>query len=459
MRSVDRTAQWRSSVAALSRLSLAVRSRSAFWAAVTCTSVLVVGALSILSPLLAFGALGAVLLFCVTYVRPGLGMGFWLAVVLLVPEWTRVGVLGIGLRPYQTVAIPVLAALLISPKMTRSQIARPDIFVAAWVVLAGGFAAVGTLPSYVFFYSVTVLGLGYCMGRLAGDRIRATFPILVAVVAVWGIVEFVTGWHAFANWMVSTSHTWNLIQTRSGLVRAEATMGHAIAFGATCAAAIPFAVRRGSKVLTLVLVMGVLVSLSRGPLLALVSTLALVVFFVVRSKSRTTAVLGLAAVAGVVYFMFMLVYSGDDADYVQRSGEQRLVQLRGSIDAVRFLSPAITQSESAASYVVGSIDTIDSTPLRFATNYGWVGALLIIIPFVIVASAAVSRRVVTPATIALAGQIPVVIVTSMITQWQVVVMLLLGMAVDDIARHAAGSDELRPQEAVVGKDQRPTVTA
>lgn len=414
-----------------------LRSSSTTWAAAF-ASALVVGYLSILSPLVAVGALGAALLFFVTHARPELGMGFWLAVVLFVPEWTRVSALGIGLRPYQAVAVPVLVALLTSPQRARTQIIRPDLFVAAWVVLAAGFTAVGILPNYVFFYSVTALGLGYLMGRLAGDRIRDTFPVMVAVVAVWGIVEFLTGWHAFANWMLSPSHTWNLIQTRSGLVRAEATMGHAIAFGATCAAAIPFAVRRGSKVLTVILVAGVLVSLSRGPLLALVSTLALVVFYMVRSRSRTTAVLGLVAIAGVVYYMFLLVYSGDDADYVERSGEQRLVQLRGAFDAVRFLSPAITQS-AAGGYVVGSVDTIDSTPLRFATNYGWVGALLLIIPFAIVASAAISRRVVTPATIALAGQIPVLLVTSMITQWQVVVMLLLGMAVSDISKREGGS--------------------
>ncbi|WP_237171819.1 hypothetical protein, partial [Prescottella equi] len=76
----------------------------------------------------------------------------------------------------------------------------------------------------------------------------SSFALIMAGVALWGIVEFLSGMHLFVDWMPGANQTLNAIQERSGVARSEAAFGHAIAYGASLAMAIPFAqqLRKGA---------------------------------------------------------------------------------------------------------------------------------------------------------------------------------------------------------------------
>lgn len=81
--------------------------------------------------------------------------------------------------------------------------------------------------------------------------------------------------------------------------------------------------------------------------------------------------------------------------------------------------------------LVNGILVIDSTPLRLAANFGIIAAVLFAVP-VLIALARVIGRKAGPASVALAGQIPVLAVTSFITQWQVLIFFAMGLVATEV---------------------------
>ncbi len=386
-------------------------------------------------PLIAVGTVAGCGVLAITIARPLLGLTIWVAVVFFVPEWTTVQLGPISVRAYQLVGVATLAGIILSPRARlRHGLGIVDAVFAAGVGLVGLFALSGTTPLFTLINVVAAMALPYIIGRLAPDGIQTRMCIMAAVLAVWGVLEVVTNVHVFANWMPSLSHHWGDIQTRAGLTRAEASMGHAISFGAVCALCLPYVSRldRHQRTIGALLVVGVVASLSRGPLLALIATAGLGVAFLIRRGRRTTAALGLLVVSSLVGLAFNFVYSGSDASDVQLSGEQRLVQFRGIIDSVRWFEPVPFQLSSNGALIAGSVDTIDSTPLRFAVNYGWLGAILLLAPVAYAAFKIVTSGKATPSSLAVTGQVPVLLVTTLITQWQVLFLFAVGLAVTEL---------------------------
>ncbi|NKS73210.1 hypothetical protein GS531_11340 [Rhodococcus hoagii] len=262
----------------------------------------------------------------------------------------------------------------------------------------------------------------------------SSFALIMAGVALWGIVEFLSGVHLFVDWMPGANQTLNAIQERSGVARSEAAFGHAIAYGASLAMAIPFAqqLRKGAVAVQIVLALGIVASLSRGPLLALAVTFALTAWVLASHPALRLRYMLLTLIGGAtVYFVLGRLYSGVDSDQVAGSGEMRINQYDAIGGSLHWLSSALEFTGVNQTPLVNGILVIDSTPLRLAANFGIIAAVLFAVP-VLIALARVIGRKAGPASVALAGQIPVLAVTSFITQWQVLIFFAMGLVATEV---------------------------
>jgi len=431
-----------------------------------CLLVIALVGLALVSPFIAVGVLGAAALALAAAAAPRYTVGLWLAVILFVPSWTTIYVSGTAVGPAY-LNIPVALGLIAraSHEAIRHGSSRwrvLDITVPAGAALVVVAQVVFAQQSFLATNVVVALLGGYVIGRFARESLDRVFVILVLVLAVWGVVEFATGWHAFSTWFASAGGIGPNIQERGGLARSEASLGHAIAYGATLVAAMPFTRSfRHPIVLQLILLAGVLSSLSRGPILAAVLTFALMLYSERKSQVRVRSVFLLVAGIAVAIFLFSGLYNGSGQEELQSSSSARDDQVLQTLGFTNPFGPATgTQWDSTKSrYETNGIFIVDSTYLRFALDFGWIITALLLVPAVVAAQRVV-RRVAGPATIAVAGQIPILVVTSMITQWQVVFFLLVGMAVAEISRQLPTTgglswkpEQLHANEVAVARTQ------
>lgn len=391
------------------------------------------------------GAFLALALAGFAYAKPQPALILWLVVTAVVPYWTTVYVIGVGFPPSAAVGVPVLVGIATSRFTSGSSVRLSwmdwSIISAALIVTFLWWT--GELEGFFYIRDLLLVWmLAYVLGRCASGRVMTAFPVLMACVAAWGLIEFTFGMHLFADWMPSANHTLNVIQERAGVARSEAAFGHAIAYGAALVMAIPFAqrLRRHALLVQFLLVAGVAVSLSRGPLLGLVLTLVLSTWVLADSKLRVRYTLLTVLGGGAAYLILTNLYSGVYSDEVTGSGNARLDQYFAVRDHLDWLSSALVFSGPNGEPIVAGLLIIDSTPLRLAVNYGIITAALFLIP-VAVAALRVLRRKAGPASVALAGQIPVLLVTSLITQWQMLIFFMMGVVVTEVLdRRATAAD-------------------
>ncbi|NKS79090.1 hypothetical protein GS539_26820 [Rhodococcus hoagii] len=173
-------------------------------------------------------------------------------------------------------------------------------------------------------------------------------------------------------------------------------------------------------------------------MIALAVTLVLLTWVTASSSKLRVRYIALTVVgASAVWVVLGRMYSGVYAEEVVSSGDSRSSQWEVIQPALRWFSSALTYFGPDATAEVRGIAIIDSTPLRLAANYGIVAAVLFSIP-VVVAAWRVFRREAGSASIALAGQIPVLAVTSFITQWQALVFFVMGLVVTESMARVKG---------------------
>ncbi|ORJ99577.1 hypothetical protein A5N75_10990 [Prescottella equi] len=368
--------------------------------------------------------------------KPDTAIVFWLVVVAVVPSWTEFYGLGFGLPP-AALGVPIVVGILGASYLGKNpvRIGWVDGALAAASILVLFLSLTGELHGVVFVRDLLVLWiLAYVLGRNSTARVTSSFALIMAGVALWGIVEFLSGMHLFVDWMPGANQTLNAIQERSGVARSEAAFGHAIAYGASLAMAIPFAqqLRKGAVAVQIVLALGIVASLSRGPLLALAVTFALTAWVLASHPALRLRYMLLTLVGGAtVYFVLGRLYSGVDSDQVAGSGEMRINQYDAIGGSLHWLSSALEFTGVNQTPLVNGILVIDSTPLRLAANFGIIAAVLFAVP-VLIALARVIGRKAGPASVALAGQIPVLAVTSFITQWQVLIFFAMGLVATEV---------------------------
>ncbi|WP_405371736.1 MULTISPECIES: hypothetical protein [unclassified Microbacterium] len=422
--------------------------RQAFWPMAACALTAMVVVAVLWQPTLGLGGIAAVGLVAIAAASPAAGAIIWVAVVVMVPFWT----FGLTITP-GFISLPIAVGLLLrrfgdsvnGKSSTSGGLAAIDVFIGAGVVLAVISQQVFGQAAFLTSNVVVTLFGGYLVGRIVRQSASRTFAIAIIVVAVWGIVEFVTGWHAFVNLNASVGGLGPALQERGGVTRSEATLGHAIAYGAALAAAVPLVAQlKRPLIWQLILIGGVLASVSRGPIIAAVFAFAMMAW--VSRSTRVRVWSSILLVAGLIgiYFVFTLLYEGAGQSDVTLSQEARDQQLWQTLSFANWFGPATgMQMDLEGNYVVNGIARVDSAPLRLALDYGFIIAALLLTPFVF-ASFAVLFRKAGPATVALASQIPVVFVTSYITQWQTIIYFLAGLAVTeylDAKREAASSED------------------
>jgi hypothetical protein len=415
--------------------------------------------LALISPLLTIGAVGAVVLIIVSAAFPAFAVGMWLTLTLLVPFWTTIFVGGTAVGP-SFLNIPVafglvLRALLGMMNGERSKLTWLDAALISAVGLVLVQQQVFGQESFLATNVAVALFGGYVIGRFARESAGRIFVVVSVALAVWGLIEFATSTHVFTGWFADIGGIGPAIQERGGLSRSEASLGHAIAYGATLAAAMPFTrTFKHPLFLQLVLTAGILSSLSRGPILAAILTFALMLYTERTTATRLRSVFLLAGGVGIAFFLFTSLYSGSGQAELQSSSSARDDQLLSTLALTNFIGPAAgTQWDSTNSrYVTNGIAIVDSTYLRFALDFGWLVTVLLLLPAIIAALRILARRG-GPAAIAVVGQIPILAVTSMITQWQIVFFFVVGLSIRELARQGNGHREVA-EPTVVPMRQR-----
>lgn len=381
------------------------------------------------SPVLIFGGLAALAIVVTTAMRPMAGVGIWLFVLVAIPNWTSTGT---GLAPIALVGPLVLVGMLVSRRRERTGFAWPDFALAGAVVLLAMWTLFDSYPLVLFTNLVAMSFLAYLLGRVAPAAATRAYVTAMVATAVWGMLEYGLQLHVWENWMPSTTHNWNLIQGRAGGSRSEASFGHAIAYGAAIAMAIPhaFELNRYRTIVLVVLFGGVVVSLSRGPIITAAFTFALVVLFYLRGRRRIAGLLGLGVAAVGLLFVMDFLYGAEDSSTTAQSGDQRRIQLLATLPHIRWFGAETITVEDGRLATAGA-DIIDNTFLRLGVNFGWVMVVLIVAPL-LYAVVNMLRFRVTPSSIALVGQIPVMFVTTLITQWQTAHYFIAGIAVSGL---------------------------
>lgn len=426
-----------------------VAPRSWTWLLATAAGACVLGGIAAISSPIAAALVAVPLLLLLGFHRPTWGIGLWLVATIFTPSWTAVAAAGFTLYPVN-VGLPIAAGMALHV-LGRAHFRWPDQLLVWATLLASVLTTFYGTPFWLLVNLAGTLLLSYVFGRSAGEQLQRVYVWCMLLVAIWGLVEFAFDWHAFTGWFTSSGQTWYEVQGRSGVTRSEATIGHAIAYGACLVSALPFTrLLKHPLVAQIVLSLGVAVSFSRGPLIALALTLVLMVFTATSGRQRLVALAQLVAGGALVYFLFSFLYGGASADNeIRVSGNARSVQLGETIDRIRLFGPAEGAKVGTDGVLVTpGVEVIDSTPLRLAINFGWVYALLLLAPLAYGAFCVLRGRA-GPATAALLGQAPVLLVTSLITQWQAMLFFVVGMAVAELAasREGPAPDHPKPMRS------------
>jgi len=396
------------------------------------------GAAIVLSPTEAGGLAALGTIFAVTYWRPDLGLSIWLLATLFTPFWLRGQIAGIAVFP-SYLALPILIAALLAGVRFRTRLGVADAAMFSGVVLVVVSHAMFHQATFLLTNVAITLLSGYVIGRMADPHsIGRTFRLSVLLIAAWGLLEFATGLHLFSA-IPPLEGIGPEIQDRAGLARAEASLGHAIAYGATLTAALPWVLQRRRALLGVTtLCAGVVVSLSRGPMLSLVLTLMLFAYVRRSQTGRVKALLTLTVAGFVAYVVLTFLYSGSGEAELNSSSAARNSQVGILAQLANWFGPADGLHLIDGRYTANGIGIVDSTPLRLALDFGWVTCVLLLLPMAI-AIIGTLRRARSTAAIAVAGQLPVILVTSLITQWQTVLFFIAGLAMTELAAGDSGT--------------------
>ncbi|MBY6709503.1 hypothetical protein HQ308_22175 [Rhodococcus sp. BP-241] len=389
-------------------------------------------------PILGTAAMFAFVMVLAIWHRPRLGLGLWIASVCFVPYWVGIDVAGF-------LPIPTLLGLVVVLAVATSSKYVPhvaDLVVVALVVVAGAgvFLATSSLP--VWFTMISHWAAAYAIARLvavpAGIRwAENAFAIAFALVAVATTAEWILSWHPFEsiNLTNPSYETWGPLLERGGSVRSEWAFGHPIALGGALAMSVPFiwAASRFS-VATRVIAMSfvglaVASTQSRGSLIAVGLTLCLLFVFSPRGRRIPKQVLALVVagglVAGAIYYGQLTDSAGTEASF----SSQYRVSMYRLVDTLSVIGRASSYSvRQDGTVYYERFSSIDNGFLALGLGFGYV-AMAVAIGGMTVMVLRVIAREASLAEIALVGNLPVITTVAMITQYQIVVWFMVGLAV------------------------------
>jgi hypothetical protein len=409
---------------------------------------------SVIAPVVLLGPVVALAIFPK---NPRLGFLVWLLSVAAVPCWIGAGAGGIFIPATLIASLVAITCLLTGVKWTPS---KADLCVVALLV----FAALGTFfgsstgtSSMSAFSSIFTLWIpGYLVGRFVCEKagisfVQAAVGVTFGAVGLMALIEKLLSWHPFARQvgMNSLAEIWAPIQTRGGEDRSEWVFGHSIALGGSLAVSIPFllssSLKTRNKLLLLALILGgVAMTLSRGAMLAAGLTLVL---SLITAKNLQAGQRFLLFVAAAVLACFTLIsfaaVSDEAGTEVTHSSSYRVslfIRLIGSLAPFGRASSYMADATGSGQY--GIYGSIDNAFMAIGLGFGWVPMLIVAVPFVAMGIRFLRGRA-SFAEVALIGQLPVITTVAMITQYQVMVWMVAGIAAT-LARAASRATEGQP---------------
>lgn len=390
--------------------------------------------------LLAFAA--AFALGILIYSRPKLGLAIWLVVIAFVPIW-----MGVTIKVYfMPVTIAGIVALLaILPRLVgRTEVVRlglADLIVAAMFLSCLTPMLTGGSTRATVFVVLSNWLIPFLIGRLfpllvGSEWTYRAIAVVFTMVAVGLIVEFLTNYNPFDVLFARGNPLytiWGTSQVRGGLIRAEGAFGHSIAAGSAVALAMPLAIAAKlptwlRMLMVLIMGAGVVVTLSRvsmiGAALGIIMIAALMRDLAPKIRIAVLTGVGVLGAALGPFVASTLAAAGSEAS---NSASYRgwLVGLVPHIAPLGF-SPIGVRSADGTLYF-GTFRSIDSELIYLGLLYGWFALVIGVIGLLVVAGTVIARRA-TPATVALAAQIPTLATVAFITQYTDLFWFGVGLA-------------------------------
>ncbi|MUL76169.1 hypothetical protein [Mycolicibacterium sp. CBMA 226] len=278
--------------------------------------------------------------------------------------------------------------------------------------------------------------------------------IILAIVGGLAVIEFFFSWHPFVNWSVGWNaksiefQTWHQIQTRAGSDRSTWAFGHAIALGGSLSLSIPLIARatfRNAWKVTMFVAVGagIITSGSRSALLAAALTGGLTIAYTARElANRILAMLIAAATALLIGPQVLPVFQEWAAG--ASTEEQGSAYFRSYL--YELYLPKIQWFGRSPDFFNGTAltDSIDSALLYIGVNWGWIITGIIVFPLLVVVMRVAAGRASAP-EIALAGQIPLFLTVALLTQYESLIFIFAGLAVQ--FTKTTKTEETKPQEA------------
>lgn len=388
--------------------------------------------------LLALGAVAALaIVVIVAYVLPRGAVLAWTLVLFFVPVWVGASA---GFFWY---AISAVTVLFVVTCWGRVPLHPADGWMAAFVVVLVGLFLIKDVTLAAAVMAVPQWVIPYVWGRIVIARVGARWVTQViagvaVAAAVLGILEFVT---SFNPWVLIPGpeplySTWSELQPRGGMLRIEGAFGHSIAMGTVLAMSSAFVIAARWKSLTTLLAVGALVSavvltFSRVAMITLMLTIVLSVLLLPGLSRRVRlgiVGLGVVAVAAVLPVLeAVLDAAGDEAEGSAAYRTDLLVLLR---QVELFGNPGDWASLVSGEYYLGYFArSVDNALLSILLRLGYVPTALLFASVVCAVLLLLRRGARSPAAIAVAGQLPSLVVVAMITQYGTFFWFCVGLAI------------------------------
>lgn len=388
-------------------------------------------------------AIVAVLLFIVAHRSPRLAVAAAIATIAFVPVWIGVG-LGFNGNLFLPLAVvvPLAAALALVP-MRDFRLSLVDGLLLFLLVLAAS-SLLTSDTALALSFLVTPFAYfvgGFALGRLASARVGAEFvyrviAVVFSVVAVLAIAEFVLRHNAFVDLRVGNSlfDAWGTLQERGGQLRVEGAFGHSIALGASLALAVPITLASTFAFSLRVAMVGAMaiatvLTFSRIGIAGVFIGIALCAVLL---KDRLTPkqrgfLVGSAVVLALALLPLVSTVFNEAGDEAGNSADYRgdLVPLLFDANLVGFSD--LVHHSATGQLSFGNFQSIDSQLVLTVLSNGML-ALLAALAALTVAVVLCLRRRAQPATIAIVAQIPALATVALITQYSVMLWLVIGIA-------------------------------
>lgn len=386
--------------------------------------------------LIAAGAVAAVAVLFLRE-RPKVAFVAWVLVLFFVPVWVG------AVAGFFWAAITAFTVLLIVVNGSVVPLHVADVWMAAFVVVIVGLLGLGAVGLSAVVIAVLEWVIPYVWGRVLLARVgtavvTSTIAVVAVVAAGLAIVEFVTSFNLFV--LIPGSgipyETWSPLQMRGGVIRAEGAFGHSIALGAALAMASAFVVAARWRIVPKVLAIAVItaatvMTFSRIGLVTLVLTLVVSTFLIQEASWRfrivITLVGGLATVAVVPIVDAVFGAAGQEAAGSAGYRTDLLVLLS---QVKLFGNPGEWQTLVTGDYYLGYFArSIDNSLILMLLRFGYVPTALLIGVLLCLVARLLKRGRRSPAALAVACQLPSLVVVALITQYGMLLWFCVGLAI------------------------------